>query len=174
MNTLHKNQQQGVILVLSLVILMAMTLIGVTAMQNITQEERMANNARQRNLAFQAAEAGIRAGEVTLRAAVLPAFDGSVPGFRGSILPSTDIKNYWLDIYNWDDESQEITGFTTHDDSSRLAENPRYVIEEMGFVADSTGSVKFSKLTSKAYRITSRSVGGVKDAVAILQTTYSR
>ncbi len=48
--------QQGVALVLALVFLLLLTLIGITALGTSSLEEKMANNVKDKNLAFQAAE----------------------------------------------------------------------------------------------------------------------
>jgi type IV pilus assembly protein PilX len=50
--------QGGTVLVVSLVVLLVMTLVGITSMQTTLLEERMAGNLREHNLAFQAGEAG--------------------------------------------------------------------------------------------------------------------
>lgn len=66
MNSPHRHHflsQRGATLIISLLILLVMTLIGVTAIQTTTMEEKMAGNMRDQNLAFQAAEAALRAGE---------------------------------------------------------------------------------------------------------------
>jgi type IV pilus assembly protein PilX len=69
---------------------MVMTLLGVTAMQGTTQNERMSSNAVQMSKAFEAAEAGLRAAETYLASgAVLPAFDNSTPGLRTRVDPTT-------------------------------------------------------------------------------------
>ena len=56
-------KQAGVVLVVSLIMLMLLTLIGVSGMQSTGIEEKMAGNMRDRNLAFQAAEAALRHAE---------------------------------------------------------------------------------------------------------------
>lgn len=60
---LHIIHQRGVALITSLIFLVLLTLVGVTAMQNTTLEEKMAGNNRDRNVAFQAAEAALRDAE---------------------------------------------------------------------------------------------------------------
>ncbi len=55
--------QSGMTLVVSLVILMAMTLLGVTSMQSTRTEISMAGNLRESGLTFNATEVGLRAGE---------------------------------------------------------------------------------------------------------------
>jgi type IV pilus assembly protein PilX len=60
------NKESGVVLVVSLIMLMLITLIGVSAMQNTGLEEKMAGNLRDRNMAFQAAEAALRDAEADI------------------------------------------------------------------------------------------------------------
>ena len=60
-NRLHpQTGQQGATLAIVLIFLVLVTLVGVTAMTTTTLEERMAGNLKDQNLAFQAAEAGLR------------------------------------------------------------------------------------------------------------------
>ena len=54
--------QQGAALVVSLIMLVLMTLIGVTAMRVTTVQEKMVANSRDLNIAFQAAEAALLRG----------------------------------------------------------------------------------------------------------------
>jgi type IV pilus assembly protein PilX len=57
--------QKGAALIIGLIILVVLTLIGVQAMRTSIVQERMAGNMRERNVAFQAAEAALRVGEAT-------------------------------------------------------------------------------------------------------------
>lgn len=61
MNTNHK--QQGMVLMISLVLLLLLTIIAVTATSVSTLQLRMASNSQQQNIAFQAAESGLRQGQ---------------------------------------------------------------------------------------------------------------
>lgn len=65
-----RRTQKGAALVVSLIILLILTILGVAGMRSSTLEERMAGNARDRHLAFEATEAGLLAGEQFLRASV--------------------------------------------------------------------------------------------------------
>lgn len=56
-------RQQGSALVLSLIILLVMTMIGITALSTSTLEEKMAANDRNQRVAFQTAEAALAEGE---------------------------------------------------------------------------------------------------------------
>ncbi len=61
--TIKFKNQQGAALIVSLIILIAMTLLAVTSMRGTTTELAMAGNLRESSLAFQAAEAGLRVAE---------------------------------------------------------------------------------------------------------------
>lgn len=58
-----RRQQQGAVLLVALVMLLLLTLIGVASMRGTSLQENMASNLKDANVAFQAAEAGLRAGE---------------------------------------------------------------------------------------------------------------
>jgi type IV pilus assembly protein PilX len=59
----HINRNSGSVLLVSLIMLLVLTVIGVSTMSNIGVNEKMAANYRDHNLAFQAAEAALAAGE---------------------------------------------------------------------------------------------------------------
>ncbi len=50
----NERRQLGAVLIVSLLLLLVMTLLGVTAMQSNMLQEKMAGNFWSRNLAFQA------------------------------------------------------------------------------------------------------------------------
>ena len=56
-------RQRGVVLIMGLVILLALTLLGVQAATSSGAQHRMAANWHERHLAFEAAEAALLAGE---------------------------------------------------------------------------------------------------------------
>ncbi|MGH8378438.1 MAG: PilX N-terminal domain-containing pilus assembly protein, partial [Gammaproteobacteria bacterium] len=58
---LQQTSQQGFVLIVALILLLVLTLLGLAAASSTSLEQRMASNARNRDLAFQSAEAGLRA-----------------------------------------------------------------------------------------------------------------
>lgn len=62
-NTGPKSAQGGVALFVSLVFLLLLTIVGVSAMKSATLQEKMAGNTRFKTITFQYAEAGLREGE---------------------------------------------------------------------------------------------------------------
>lgn len=158
--------QQGVVLIVGLVMLLLMTLIGTTGMQSTSLEEKMAGNMRDRNLAFQAAESALAAGENYLETVGnLSAIDfckKSEGRYDHVTAACTAIDDPVWEQIDWDDgDSIEFTG-----ELSNLSAPPRYIIEDMGLVACGTPPCK------KNYRITARATGGSVDAVVILQSIY--
>ncbi|MFK7816516.1 MAG: PilX N-terminal domain-containing pilus assembly protein [Gammaproteobacteria bacterium] len=55
-----QSKQQGVVLVIGLLMLLVITMVGVTAMSGTTSNERMAANHQFQSLSFQAAESAIQ------------------------------------------------------------------------------------------------------------------
>ncbi len=67
-----RNRQQGVVLITGLILLVLLTIIGVTASRSTLLEERMAGNMKDQNVAFQSAEAALRVAENYLTGVSLP------------------------------------------------------------------------------------------------------
>lgn len=59
--------EQGASLVIGVIFLFVLTMLGLMALQVATLEERMSGNARDRSLAFQAAEAALRDAELDIQ-----------------------------------------------------------------------------------------------------------
>ncbi|QKE64492.1 hypothetical protein HNE05_14440 [Aquipseudomonas campi] len=60
MKTLHRqNQQRGMVLVVSLTLLLLLTILAISASTSSSLQERMASNAQENNVAFQAAESAL-------------------------------------------------------------------------------------------------------------------
>ncbi|MEW6119420.1 MAG: PilX N-terminal domain-containing pilus assembly protein [Pseudomonadota bacterium] len=160
-------RQRGVTLIISLIFLAILMLLGVTVAQTSMMEERMAGNTRDRDLAFQAAEAALEdAGAVlaSLRdpstGEITTAFDGSTPGYIAYDPASEGDAEYWSG-YGWTSASQE-TAFTLDEgDGYKVAEQPRYVIEKLPDAA-----------STQRFRVTARGVGSSANTVVILQAGY--
>lgn len=66
-NSCLSQKQLGAVFITGLIFLVVITLLGITAMKTATLEERMAGNLRDRNLALQVAEMGLRYAEQHIR-----------------------------------------------------------------------------------------------------------
>ncbi len=161
--------QRGAALIVALVLLLVVTVLGVTSMRTTTLQERMAGNLRDNHLAFQAAEAALRDGEELLQGATVPAFDGS-----GGLLPrqsGAGSAEYW-NAHAWLTNSRVASRL---DGADMTAAPARYVIEELPPITGEGDSLRFGPLPEVGfYRVTAMGVGGTTDAVVILQTIYRR
>lgn len=63
MNTLTQESQSGSALIVSLILLVLLTIIGVSAMQTTTMQEAMSGNTKEQHRSFHAAELGLRRAE---------------------------------------------------------------------------------------------------------------
>ncbi|MDT8407351.1 MAG: PilX N-terminal domain-containing pilus assembly protein [Methylococcales bacterium] len=155
------------VLVISLIFLMLLTLIGVAGSQVSSLQTRMAGNQHNRNLAFQAAEAALRQGEVFLQQANLPAFSATGNDGLYALGAATPTA-----FGNWNDFTSRNTEGFTH-----VATQPRFIIQRM---PDITGGASNETLDvihfaeSEMYQITAYAVGGDETAVVVLQSIYRR
>ena len=186
------HRQRGTILLVSLVIMLLLTILGVTALNNVTMEERMAGNLRDGDLAFQAAEAALRSGENLLAS------------FTEEPSECTDIKSscsndkVWAEgvlpsmVYQdsdwWDKHAQDyinsadgtlLTGGDTadtgpHTGGSYVAETPQFNIQVQKFVRDSFVIGHSETPGNIYYLITAHSFGGSAAAESVLQTTVTK
>ena len=158
--------QRGVALITGLIFMVVLTLLVVAAMRTTILEEKMAGNTRDMNLAFQAGEAALRAGEQVLNCATLPAF--STTGAYLTVGSRDD--NYWLSTHNW-----TTSAVTYASVPSGTAQAPAFVIEELAAVPTAGFSKKAGPLTELGYyRVTARGVGANANTVVLVQSTYRR
>jgi Tfp pilus assembly protein PilX len=67
-----RRRQRGAVLIVGLVILLVVTMIGISGQQGTVLQERLAGNMRQNNIALQAAEAGLQVGLSYIEEQALP------------------------------------------------------------------------------------------------------
>ena len=169
--------QRGTILVTSMLLLLVLTIIGITAMQMSRMQERMAGNTRDLNLAFQGAEAGLRNGEALIQIqAARPdtsATAGSKFYTQGTITnPETGTTTWW-NTNGLEYEADNDRSATTAEVSD-LAADPRFVVESIGFVSDSLTVGHGPPEGRDFYQVTGRSTGGSGQANTTLRSTYAR
>lgn len=152
--------QSGAVLIVSLIMLLLLTIIGMSSMQTTTLEEKMAGNMRNKSIAFQNAEAALRAAEGFLsNTANLPIFNNTNGRYSINGTPP-GVNDNWANF-----SSVSYAGASNEANSP-----PQYVIQRM---PDTGGSLtEFQE--SQIYRITSRAVGGSDNAVVVVQSIYRR
>lgn len=162
----RQRHQRGTALIISLVFLLLLTILGVTAVSTSTLQEKMAGNMKDQNMAFQAAETGLRGGEAAILALVSTG-DKPVPDSTGSggvFTPS---------VINMLNSSWRSANATLYGSFSLLYEAPRYAVEFAGVETisyDIGGSKPPDTITY--YRIWSHGYGGTQTAESVLQSTY--
>jgi type IV pilus assembly protein PilX len=155
------NRQRGVALVMALVFLLLLTMIGIAAISSTTLQEKMAGNATDKNRSMQAADSALRAGEAWI--------DGQASGLAFQNMQQPTIPPIW-ETMNWSTGGTPLTGLT------RLASDPRYVLEEIDKIPDTgrmTNDYAPPPITY-VHRITARGVGGTSAAVSMVQSTHEK
>lgn len=158
-------QQQGVALFVGLIMLLLLTILATTGMQTTSLEEKMAGNMRDRNLAFQAAESALVAGENYLNGLTPTQLDNFDCDKKKGFYPCAGVTDPVWETIDWektgnDRESEEYTEIL-----SNIGANPRYIIEKLPPVPDDPGKHYF--------RITARATGGSTEAVVMLQSIFA-
>lgn len=165
-------RQKGAVLLISLVFLLLLTVIGLSAIQSSTLQERMAGNANDLNTAFQAAEAGIRQAEAVLQQASLPNFDGS----NGRYVVCTDPESTQTSCTVPDWQNTASTGWVTLSGIDSVSRQPQFYMQKYVSVYDPLGDLS-SDTPPKIldiYKVVSRGFGLSDKSMAALETTYRR
>jgi len=164
--------EKGAVLIISLIILLTMTLIGLVAMQNTSLEEKMAGNMRDQDLAFQAAESSLRDAEdwITSQAYEPTANTSGSHGVWTLNSASTTVP-WWEDSNAWASNAITITN-----DIPDIKTQPRHLIEEAKFVGDGQLNVGLQQDVSGSmyYRVTSMGTGGTDQARVLLQSSFAK
>jgi type IV pilus assembly protein PilX len=179
MNVKHisfKNQS-GVVLLVSLIMLLLLTLIGVTGSQVTGFEEKMAGNSTDRNLAFQAAEAALSAAEAVVTASAFNCTDGRYKAFDSNCDNTLETTPVWESTGCWSTGTIPLKSVAyTAGTLEGVSAAPRYIIESLpGFTCSNAASVTCTGAGEKKYyhyRITARAVGGSESSVVMLQSIY--
>lgn len=168
--------QRGMTLIVGLIMVLLMTLVGMAAIRGSGMQELMAGNMSEHNLALQAAEAALSAGEDRLEAVSIPAF-GSDPAYPELLEAIDDGGNseYWKS-YSWS------VAKTPSLSLKRVARQPEYVIEEITTLSSGSGvngnciDADCAKNLNDMiiYRVSSRGFGGSEETEVVLQSTYVR
>lgn len=158
-------RQSGAAMVMGMILLVLLTLLGLTAMGTSVMEERMAANARDRIRAFQAAEAALRFCESAVTPTAVfnnsnglyqPAAAGTAPRWETVDWKSdTAVQKYPVKLPLIDDVNK-----------------PRCIAEDLGVVVKESLRVGGPTAPSYGYyRVTARGLGASDKTVVMLQTT---
>ena len=169
-------RQAGSVLFISMMMLLLLTIIGVTAMNNVTLEERMAGNLRDSSLAFQAAEAALRDGENWLSPLTLPArppvCTDAPPSACTAVWQQSVLSDLQSQDYSWWETSGRDYQTAADNEFSGVINDPKYIIEFNTFVRDSL--VVGNNAGRDFYLVTARAEGGSDKTISILQSSFVR
>ena len=141
------SHQRGATLLVAMIMLMLITIVGFSAMQTTTMQERMSGNLRDKELSFQAAEAALRSREAWLadqKSAPTIADDFVEYGTEGSI------------------------------DLKAVSADPEAKLEEKYFIPDSLDIGHEPKTGVDLYRIEARGRGQSDSSRTDLESTYAK
>lgn len=187
-----RRSENGFVLVTSLIFLVVITLLAVSAINSSTLQERMASNQREKSRARQAADAALRRGELILQSRIFETLQrrGSVvdvdsPGDsedsqrlsvriwrRNEMIESDedpDDPQAFLDEATWAD--QKPLSYTLDDDLLPVD----YFIEDYQCIGrDLNPDSKAVCDGSMLYRISARARGQNPAALAVTQSIYEK
>lgn len=175
--------QQGAALIVALILLLIMSILGISSVRTTVMEEKMAAASYDRSLAFQAAEAALRAGEaVALAQSTASPKNAAFPNAglytnantncetspcnaQGLCAqPDPDCTSRWLEpgFGHW------VNAPKVND----IAGTPQYFVEYLGNTFPCTPGDTTSPASCTHYRITARSNPGQGRANVVLQSIF--
>lgn len=174
-----RSTQRGAALIVALVFLLLLTLLGVTAMGTTSLEEKMAGNLKDKDLAFQAAETALIAGEDWISNQLKEPEPNNSLGIYE--FDSNAAQWIWNTV-DWSSTSNLVVypntpTQTTAGGLNEIKTQPKYIIEILAHVPEQGGSLRLNSTTGSGttvLRITARGTGGTDNAVAMVQSIYQK
>ena len=164
-----KKQQGGMVLFVALILLVILSLLGVTAARMQTVGERMARNDDNRQLGAQAAEAGLRGAETGLLTGIYVNFAGNANGLFAPLLANgSPVTNFdWTTALAY--AGPPLTSVPA------ASQAPKFVIENLPSVAVAGDDISVTSLNPSSppvtvYRVTARGLGADGTSTTTLQT----
>lgn len=164
------SRQRGVVLVVSLLMLLVLTMIGLAATRGTTLEQRMTTNQNDQEVAFQAAEAALRSGESALAGAANLNFGANTAGAYTLTTMTVD----WKTI-DWSPTGSAVVAYNGGIQPAPIV-NPSYFIvydPNAGSGGSGTSLAPDQPVADNyTYHIYARGVGLTGNSAVILESTY--
>lgn len=165
------DRQSGVVLFVALILLLILSLLGVTAARMQTVEERMARNDDNRQLGAQAAEAGLRSAENGLSTGIYTNFAGNTAGLYAPLLSNGSP----LTGMDWTVPSNTLPYAGPALSAVLMPQAPKIVIENLPSVAVAGDDISVTSLNPASppvtvYRVTAQGVGADGTSTTTLQS----
>ncbi len=169
--------QAGVALFISLILLLVLTIIGVSSVQTTSLEVRMTRNEHDSMLAFQSAESALRDAEALIETLASTA-DFTDAGNNGLyIVADMGDEAHYKDADVW--EAANSRAADTNVDG--VASQPRFIVEHVASVLREENAYQQDDPYAvgaadrvEIFRITARGIGGSQNASVVLQSNYGR
>lgn len=171
MNT-YNTQQQGFTLFISMIFMIALTIIGLTSIQGTKTELAMSGNLRESDKSFQSAEIGLRSAEMFIEQTISKtAFDDN----NGLLSSSSEDPDYF-NPNNWT-SVQTSTAVL-----SNVHASPLFIVKYLGdrsqndaaeYNIGGYGSAQ-PGFTVSNFRVTARGFGQTDHSATMLQSYYGK
>ena len=205
----RRARERGVILLLALIFLVLLTLLAIGASSGSLLQQRMVSATRSAQLATLSADTALRGAEWTIWSSAIvvgtpfTCGTGAIDDVTGCVKYDPESAPYGDDgavtLFRTPDNAWLSTGIAykgadnagytalpapTDGASPSVAENPHYIVEDMGRVKPpGAGPQHESGVTGpnnggagqvnlEMYRITARATGGSKNTVRVVQSTF--
>lgn len=209
----QRARERGAVLLVALIFLVVLTLIAIAASSGSLLQQRMVAATRSAQLAQMSADTALRGAEWTLwstATAVGAQFVCTVDdintsngcvrydptagpyGATGAVTRFRTANNAWLSLAGpitykgMDGSGFTDTSVTADQASASVADDPQYIIEDMGLVkppgagpqhesgasGPAGGGSGSDKINIHIYRITARATGGTQNVVRVAQSTF--
>jgi type IV pilus assembly protein PilX len=171
----YPTKQEGAALIMTLLFLMILTVLSVSGAKNTVIQEKMSGSVRDLNVAFNAAESGLVAGErwnSNQSIFPVPTTDGStkVWTYNGADPSLANSIPWWNEPTR--DASWWLSNATALGSLHGLAQNPHYIVEEVDFMPDSLVQGVGNPPGRYFHRVTARGWGGSDKSKAMVQSYY--
>ena len=164
------SRQRGAVLLIGLILLVVLTLVGVSTMETTGMEHKMVANMSDRQVCFEAAERAVKIGEDWLNA---QASQPDSSGGGSSPVYEDLTANWWNTDANWTSWSHASVSAAAQE-----AQAPIYVVENLASMRsrDNLNSLQAGDTnTGRAfYRVYAKGFGQRAANKCVIQTTYAR
>jgi type IV pilus assembly protein PilX len=165
----NPSKQEGVVLFVALILLLILSLLGVTAARMQTVEERMARNEDSHQLGQQSAEAGLRGAEDGLLTGIYTNFAANANGLYAPLLSNGSPVSTldWTTALTY--AGPPLTAVPA------ASQTPKFVIENLPSVAVAGDDISVTSLNPASppvtvYRVTAQGVGPDGTSTTTLQS----
>lgn len=168
---ISRRAQRGIVLYISLLLLLALTLIGLAATRSTTSGERKAGIQRDHDLAFQAAEAALRDGEGML-------MNASPGGFNDSNGVYDDNASITWETADWNDTGKDSAFRTLPYEGTFIptpAHMPRFYLVRTAQTDAAPGpsaAADSHVIPATIYKVVAKGWGVNVNSTVVLESTY--